>query len=414
MPNEQLRSARERTSSPSRPGYSMTRRELADAVHAWLLDRQIDRPIDETYIGKLERGTVRWPNKDYRVALRSILDAADDAALGFAPPRADARPLVVEPELVVEPWELIDALTRSSIGHRTLDHLEVSVSGCAERYPAEGPRQLGPSIHRQLGRIRTALDHPQPLAVRQRLTRLLGYLSVLAANVAADLGDAIGAAGFYDVADQAALEAGDDGVRAWANANRAIASFAAGDHADAGVLLAGATDHGRHAVPRRRAWIAALLARSQAQAGDRTAALRALDESRGLLDQVDDPPGGTDFFDDTRLAGLRGSTLLALGDVAEAENLIRSAMSGRSSSDLKGRALLGLELAQCRILDREYDEAARLALESLAMASTTIVGPIVTKARGIAGALSAAGAASAAAPVLGELQAASQSLGEPS
>ncbi len=42
------------------------------------------------YVGRLERGTMRWPNADYRSALRAALGAETDAALGFFPPGGSA------------------------------------------------------------------------------------------------------------------------------------------------------------------------------------------------------------------------------------------------------------------------------------------------------------------------------------
>jgi hypothetical protein len=39
--------------------------------------------LDDNYIGKLERGVIRWPNKLYRQALRTILRAGSDTQLGF-------------------------------------------------------------------------------------------------------------------------------------------------------------------------------------------------------------------------------------------------------------------------------------------------------------------------------------------
>jgi hypothetical protein len=62
----------------------MTRAELADIVarHVWE-HHGIEAPIDGKYLGRLERGEVRWPNVRYRQALREILGASSDAALGF-------------------------------------------------------------------------------------------------------------------------------------------------------------------------------------------------------------------------------------------------------------------------------------------------------------------------------------------
>ncbi|MCM3922236.1 hypothetical protein ND748_11280 [Frankia sp. AiPs1] len=88
QPNHQLRSARERTESPHARGESLSRRELAELVNA-AVSSTTGRTvvIDDHYIGKLERGVIRWPQENYRAALRAILRVPSDAELGFRRPR---------------------------------------------------------------------------------------------------------------------------------------------------------------------------------------------------------------------------------------------------------------------------------------------------------------------------------------
>jgi transcriptional regulator with XRE-family HTH domain len=75
----------------------MSRQEVAEAVNEYLGTRHgLRSGLDETYIGKLERGEHRWPNVKYREAFREVLGVATDSALGFyiirgqatTPPRA--------------------------------------------------------------------------------------------------------------------------------------------------------------------------------------------------------------------------------------------------------------------------------------------------------------------------------------
>jgi hypothetical protein len=71
----------------------MSRRELADLVNQYVWDNFQQRTgLDENYIGKLERGVVRWPNDVYRAGLRAVLGVGDDADLGFRPARAPLSP----------------------------------------------------------------------------------------------------------------------------------------------------------------------------------------------------------------------------------------------------------------------------------------------------------------------------------
>lgn len=82
--NDLLRAARLRRMSPSGSGRPMSRQELADLVNAQLALQDVRHaPLDGGYIGKLERGVHRWPQLAYREAFRRVLDATEDAELGF-------------------------------------------------------------------------------------------------------------------------------------------------------------------------------------------------------------------------------------------------------------------------------------------------------------------------------------------
>ena len=95
-PNEQLRFAREQFPSRRAPGERLSRQELAELVNQWVFDHGGKRvELDENYIGKLERGVIRWPNTRYRQALRAILRATADGQLGFYMRRRDARALAL-------------------------------------------------------------------------------------------------------------------------------------------------------------------------------------------------------------------------------------------------------------------------------------------------------------------------------
>jgi hypothetical protein len=86
--NNRLRDLRVRMSSQDAPGHSMSRPELAAAVNGWIAARRgRECALDANYIGKLERGVIRWPQKDYRAALRAILGVVTDGDLGFYPPK---------------------------------------------------------------------------------------------------------------------------------------------------------------------------------------------------------------------------------------------------------------------------------------------------------------------------------------
>jgi hypothetical protein len=80
--NDLLRTARERTASPQTPGETLSRQELAEQVNRWIFtheERVTD--LDGNYIGKLERGIIRWPQATYRNALRAVLGVDQDRSI---------------------------------------------------------------------------------------------------------------------------------------------------------------------------------------------------------------------------------------------------------------------------------------------------------------------------------------------
>lgn len=79
----------------------MSRQEVAEAVNAWIWEHQKRRThLDGAYIGKLERGEVRWPLTHVRAGLRGVFGADNDASIGLyvvygaGRPTDDAQPVV--------------------------------------------------------------------------------------------------------------------------------------------------------------------------------------------------------------------------------------------------------------------------------------------------------------------------------
>ena len=83
-PNEHLRQAREGIPSRQAPGECLSRQEVAELVNQWVYDHRGKRvESDANYIGKLERGVIRWPCRLYREAFRAVLRVEADAHLGL-------------------------------------------------------------------------------------------------------------------------------------------------------------------------------------------------------------------------------------------------------------------------------------------------------------------------------------------
>ncbi|WP_424184634.1 helix-turn-helix domain-containing protein [Actinokineospora sp. G85] len=289
-------------------------------------------------------------------------------------------PSYIEPE--IESWELVAALTRSNVTTETIAHVERIVFEYAAQYPSTPPHSLLVSISRQIKAVKEMLDRPQRLLAWRQSLGLLGVLSGLSGSLRFDLGRESQAAEFFDVGHLASREADDPDLSSWLLAARSILPFFSRNYAEAVELLVAAEkDAAIRSTARRRAWIAALLARAAAANGDRDRSLAALDRATGHISEVVDPPTGTDFFDATRLEGIAGSVYMFLADTERAIPQLSHSLDRRSIGDAKGRALLRLDLAECHVIAREPEEAVRLINAALDVAHGTLVNPIMARIR---------------------------------
>ena len=280
-------------------------------------------------------------------------------------------------------WELLDVITRSNISADALAQMERTVLTSAIRYPSTGPQALLPSVLSMLNRLHAALSQQQSARSARQCTRLVGILAGLAGNLFLDLGDPGRALSYFEVGRAAGREADDEPLTAWVLATQSIGPTFAGEHVQAAELLDQAVDlvtgRGNH---RREAWILALAARAHAALGDRNRTLELLDQASSAL-AVADAPSGIDFFDNARLRGIAGTCHLRTRDTAQAAPLLIGALERREGADIKGRALLTLDLAQCKVIEGEVEAACDLTHSALNLAAGSLVRPIADRAGSI-------------------------------
>jgi hypothetical protein len=325
----------------------------------------------------------RLTDERYELLYRSL-------GFGTRPPLPDDRPASGSaPAAWTQPWELAGTLTRSSLSLTAVGIMEEAVSGLAARYPYTPPAQLIPDLQPMITTVNGALGEAQALQVRGRCVRVAGILAGVAGQLADDTGRPDQSAAWFSTARVAADEAVDPDLAAWALALRAIGCHFRSEYARSAQLLDEARDAAALSAPRRQAWLAALAARAQAATARQQGAaapgvMRAVGDARRALESAG-PADSTDFFDAPRLAGMAGTALLLLGDTSGAREQLGEALSGRAAGDVKGRALLTLDLAECHAADGEPDAAADLAARALTMAegSASIVQPVTTRAAAV-------------------------------
>jgi tetratricopeptide (TPR) repeat protein len=282
-----------------------------------------------------------------------------------------------------EPWLLARALEVSSVGHAALEALEEAVGEFARSYPSTAPTVLARPVLEHFRDVTRLLASPLPVARRQRLVVVAGHLAGLAGSLAFDLRDEHKAPAYFKVAVQAADDAGSPDLAAWALATRSLIPTYTGDPAAALQLLQEAQDRARgHVSLSRLAWLAALEARAHAGLGDASASLNALRLAEHAIEHAG-PAGGrfaNDFFDQPRLAGLRGTSHLLLGQPKAAQAALADVLALRDPADVKGRSLARLDLAQAFVQDQAVDEACAAIAGALAIRHENRVGPILRRA----------------------------------
>lgn len=210
----------------------------------------------------------------------------------------------------IEPWgRLAAALDSSAVDQVTVDHLlATTASGFRdeEHVPA---RLLAAQLSAHVDRITAVLPNAGPH--RAALTIAAGETAALAGWTYWDQGDYTRARHYYRTARLAADRAGHGPLHALV---LGYASYGAGV-ATARDMLAAAQERvrgrGRAAA---RAWLAAREAEEAATAGDREAAVRALDRARTAFDYADpvEAPAWMSFFGAARLGSMTVSTYARL------------------------------------------------------------------------------------------------------
>lgn len=359
--------------SRAREAQGRSQQRLADLLNQ-AADNP-DAPVTRHDVSRWERG-VRRPTY-WLPFLAEILDVPLEKM-----ERATAIGRSARGRTRVESGDMLTAaLSRTPVDLAALDLLEESAFGYAAKYPAAGPNGLLGTAEEQMRSLTQLLSHPMPGRVRRRVARVLTLLAGVVGHLYVDLGANQRAGGLFAAGRLAGEEAEDDDMKAWLIATESIPAFYEGRIDEAVGLLEVAGQHARRSsTTRRQAWISAMHARAHAAAAEPTLARNELDRAHALMSRTSDAPVGNDFFDAARLDGMTGTIMLSLRDTTRAESMITQALDARDPADAKGRALLTLDLAGCRLSDDEPMEAAHLVGRALDLADGTLVQPIATKA----------------------------------
>lgn len=361
--NELLNSARKRSTSRRLPGAHMSRQELAEAANAWLAEHS-DRPgaMDAHYVAKLERGVVRWPNHDYRAALRATLKAATDSELGFA---TVDRKTFLKTALGTSAGAWI---AHHFPGHDASD-LATAIAGPTSHYrrmeSAVRTDQLSPAVEAHLRLASSIVSDALPTSAG---FAALSETDGLAGWLAADRGDTGAARRHYAAAVAHAERTHNPLLVSYMLASLGQFATDSGDPRQGLTLLqrarAGLPDT---APDSARAWLAALHAVAYASTGEHPATLTELRTADTLSGRNGGEPSWpwVFVFDSAKAARYQASALAELGDLAAAQDAYAAASPALTAP--KPRALVQVDYASALARAGHVAEGCQLAAGALAV-----------------------------------------------
>jgi hypothetical protein len=169
----------------------------------------------------------------------------------------------------------------------------------------------------------------------------------------------------FDIALAASRYANDHGLAAAVFAHMSFIPGFSGDRQLAASLLDTAQRHARYgAGPHLRSWLHCVAAEISARTGDVAASVRHVRQAADSLNTSGDDPVWLDFYDESRLAGFTGYSLLVANRHAEAIAALDTALSGLDQKASKQRAVLLVDLAAAHA-PADAERAASLAGEAV-------------------------------------------------
>lgn len=388
--NDRLRALRTATPSPTRPGASMSRAELAEAVNTHVWETSGQRVcLDAEAVGRYERGVIQWPGGLYRSALRAVLGARDDKELGFRPtPRGKSaaaassrmhvgdlgsseaddlavRRLMHGPDdagaegVVAFAGDLVNGLGRV---------LETMAAADA----AAGPLLVLASAQAQselvaaLARGASGSVRREALPIAARYAEFTGWLHQ-------DSGDVVQAAWWTDRALEHALELGSPQLTTYVLMRKANIAADAHDYGQSLGLAEAALRAGEALAPRLQAVALRQRALASAQVGDGDACARSLDRALELVNDT----SGTGFdplaeelvpYCGPSFVEMEAATCwVQLGRPERAIPIYEQSLSRWPADEqTRDRALCLARLATAHALNDDLDAAAATGLDAVA------------------------------------------------
>ncbi len=394
-PNDLLWEARQRTASPACAEDCLTRQELAELVNAWVWDHHHEvMDASANYVGKLERGVIRWPGKLYREAFRAILGVPTDAALGFVNGRRAAvklddvnRRQSLRTALGVGAMALggpLAALLEGTqptpiprrVGRTDIEQIRTAASVFSSWDFTYGGGLARDAVMGQLRWSAQLLDATCPERLRPELFSAVGELAHRAGFMAFDIGAYEDADRVLSFALSYAEQAGDWELRAYVLDGMALQAIWTG-RPDEGLTL---TEQALVRADRLTETVQAMLHTDRGRA---LAKMRRIQDTLSAVGAAEDhfaqsiPAEDPAFLANYNAAFLAGNTGHALFDLAmtghhltQATDRLTAAAAGHTADHARPRAICLTKLASLTMATGDPLQAASIGHQALDAAGT--------------------------------------------
>jgi tetratricopeptide (TPR) repeat protein len=317
----------------------------------------------------------RWLNGHERPSqfYREILSGALGLDQTELEPGNGHEPAVT-PAAVGSDDRLLDFEYRGRVDHALLDDFDALTDVYRRMDRRLGAASLFEDLTHHLQRV-TAFRHASMTgANRQRLASIAGDVATLMGWQSIDTGRTARAWKYFRCATDAAREAENPALQAFAIAEAAYIPLLGGDYRAALPMLRQARDLAAPVgSPAFRAWLCGAEAEAYAAAGDADACFRALDCAEAALDgaQPDETPRWVAHFDHSHLVRWQGQCLVQLARPAAAQPILREAIRSVDLSFVRARASTLADLAASFLQQGEIEEGCRVAAQALTLARNT-------------------------------------------
>ena len=235
-------------------------------------------------------------------------------------------------------------------------------------------------VNREAGMLLDLLDRPMGGDERRRLDALAVGAYVQAGALAFKAGRRVDARGYFALARDVADDSGDPALQAQALVPPIIPGMpwhtshgAVVDPSRAGRLLSGALDLARGADGRILAWVHRWMAVVSAAKGDERGSRAHADQADRALDEAParEPVGFLDRFaaaEGQESGATEGLALRLLGRADDADAALARALAATAPDWTSWRAMLLLDVAALRVLQKAPEEACASLVSALGFA----------------------------------------------